>query len=447
MTKHYAIDAESYADTAGCGVLDPASGEHLLFTTSQYAVGGLPLEAFPQWLDGQKDEAVFASINGANYDTRFLAAVVAGEFNPARLKLLSDSIINDTEEWRNRRSSIDSELHCDLLRMHGGYEQVAGSKEMAVKASLHSVRESPVAFDALATTEAEKRAIWLEYNRMDLDTIAWAVRTSERDIESRLALMEEYGINILSEPDAGVADHVMRARLYPTGDLPWPTADTWQLRGSTIADKVGDFYHPRLRALKDELSAQVWDFWLVQDADGKKIDSTRFSYQVELDGKLYNGSKGGLHTEDAPGFYVADERWGIYEFDFSSFYPSLILRHRLCPAHVPRLAFLGELDKLVKKRLAAKDAGNTSLANGLKIATNSIFGKSGSPWSWLCDPKALLSCCLLGQLSLFRAIDVLVSCELGIEVLSANTDSITFRCRRDDFPAVREAMEMLAHGL
>ncbi len=71
------------------------------------------------------------------------------------------------------------------------------------------------------------------------------------------------------------------------------------------------------------------------------------------------------------------QRWTFLDMDVDSFYPALMINHRLVPAHLPD-AFLTEFDALRQKRLAAKAAGQTDLANGLKIAVNSIFGKSRS---------------------------------------------------------------------
>src|SRR5712671_2335490 len=98
-----------------------------------------------------------------------------------------------------------------------------------------------------------------------------------------------------------------------------------------------------------------------------------------------------------------------------------MINRRLVPAHLPE-AFLTEFDALRQRRLAAKAAGETDLANGLKIAINSIFGKSKSPYSWLCDPTVSVRTTLLGQFTLLWFIDALAAID-GVQVISANSNN------------------------
>jgi hypothetical protein len=119
-----------------------------------------------------------------------------------------------------------------------------------------------------------------------------------------------------------------------------------------------------------------------------------------------------------------------------------MINHGMVPAHLPD-AFLREFDALRHKRLQAKADGHTDLANGLKIAINSIFGKSKSPYSWLCDPTVGVRTTLLGQLSLLWFIDALAEVE-GVSVISANTDGLVLKTRRDLVEWVKGEMNRAA---
>ena len=79
----------------------------------------------------------------------------------------------------------------------------------------------------------------------------------------------------------------------------------------------------------------------------------------------------------------------------------------------------------------------------MKIAVNSVFGKSGSPYSWLCDPRVLVQTTLLGQLTLLWLVDALTLLD-GVEVISANTDGATVRVRRDAAGVVKREMDRAA---
>jgi hypothetical protein len=69
-------------------------------------------------------------------------------------------------------------------------------------------------------------------------------------------------------------------------------------------------------------------------------------------------------------------------------------------------------------------------ADGMKIVLNSAFGQLGNPYSLLHDPEAMLAVTLGGQLLLIGLLEDLA--DVGAEILSANTDGIAFRTRKDD---------------
>jgi hypothetical protein len=112
--------------------------------------------------------------------------------------------------------------------------------------------------------------------------------------------------------------------------------------------------------------------------------------------------------------------------------------------HPPALGpeFVEVYSSLIDQRLAAKAAGDKAKADGLKIATNGVFGKLGSRYSALYSPPLLIATTLTGQLSILMMIEK--ATEAGIDVVSANTDGITVHCDRSkegDFDALVAAWE------
>jgi hypothetical protein len=443
--QNWAIDGEFTWFTGGFGVKCEETGERIVFADPK--LRGQPhLSEFPAWFDKTKQDAMFESINGHAYDLPMMQTVMAGEFDHMNLKKLSDQIFNDPDDWKWRRTNVSGELHVDLLALHGGKEQCSGSKELAIKFNLPSVRESPVDFNAPTATEAEIEDFWHTYNGMDLDTILAVLRASKREIDMRIALYLEYGCNVISLPDAGVADKLMAHQLYPNSRVPKPTINSWRLPLAPLCRKVS-YQHPNLIALQDRLSQMTLEFNRIETVEkGRtklKIDGTRLSESVLIGDKHGKLAKGGFHTEDAPGFYVADADHRLLECDFKSFYPMLILAHQICPEHIPRHPFLATLKKLVDKRLAERDT-NPVLSNGMKIATNSVFGKTGSPYSGWCDPAALHAVTILGELTLLMLIDLLLTVEDHVQLISANTDAVLFRVTTHAADAVIEACDAFA---
>lgn len=111
----------------------------------------------------------------------------------------------------------------------------------------------------------------------------------------------------------------------------------------------------------------------------------------------------------------------LFELDFGSFYPGIILSLGLFPAHLGE-KFLTIYRKIVEDRLLAKSLGDAVRAAALKITANGSFGKMLSQFFWLFDPKAPLTVTVTGQLTLFMLIEKMI--KIGVKVLSANTDGI-----------------------
>lgn len=64
-----------------------------------------------------------------------------------------------------------------------------------------------------------------------------------------------------------------------------------------------------------------------------------------------------------------------------------------------------------------------------KIVMNGTFGKLGSKWSIFYAPAEMIQVTITGQLALLMLIEALEL--VGISVVSANTDGIVIKCRRD----------------
>ena len=185
-------------------------------------------------------------------------------------------------------------------------------------------------------------------------------------------------------------------------------------------------------------------FEIVVNPDGSKtIDCTnKFIDEVKVGEVTYAVGFGGIHSKDGPALFDADKTFTFLDLDVDCFYPALILNHKLVPAHLPD-AFLAEFDILRQKRLHAKDAGQIALADGLKIAVNSVFGKSNSRVQLARDPTVAIRTTLLGQFTLLWFVDALAVIE-GAEVISANTDGLTIKVRRDRVDVVKHEMNRAA---
>jgi hypothetical protein len=181
-----------------------------------------------------------------------------------------------------------------------------------------------------------------------------------------------------------------------------------------IADYVA-FQTPELQQFLKHVKKQV--FTMTDD----------FKESLEFYGNTYTFAKGGLHTENKPKIFEADEENIIVDWDVSSYYPAIIINNGRYPQHLGP-SFLRGYRQMFNKRLelkplAKKDKKIKGIVGALKLAVNSVYGKSSDMQNWIYDRQLTMFTTITGELSLLMLIEAY---ELaGIHVISANTDGVT----------------------
>lgn len=268
-----------------------------------------------------------------------------------------------------------------------------------------------------------------EYNDNDVFICCELVRMNQEEIRLRYMISKEYEINVLSASRSTIADKVI-VKLYSkfTGLHPKRFIDTKTIRrkievSEILSDKIR-FLSPQLNDLLQSLRSLV--------LRGEKGEFERtFTYA----GTSYTLATGGLHSNEIPAIYVADDKQTIVDRDVTSYYPNLIRSLKVCQKHLNPKAWFRIADTIVDERTEhkhlAKDKSlsliqqikHFTAAACLKIVANAgIFGKMGSEKSFLCDKKAMYKVTINGQLFLLMLIEKLE--DAGIHVISANTDGI-----------------------
>ena len=268
-----------------------------------------------------------------------------------------------------------------------------------------------------------------EYNDNDVFICCELVRMNQEEIRLRYMISKEYEINVLSASRSTIADKVI-VKLYSkfTGLHPKRFIDTKTIRrkievSEILSDKI-QFLSPQLNDLLQSLRS------LVLMGEKGEFECT-FTYA----GTSYTLATGGLHSNEIPAIYVADDKQTIVDRDVTSYYPNLIRSLKVCQKHLNPKAWFRIADTIVDERTEhkhlAKDKSlslilqikHFTAAACLKIVANAgIFGKMGSEKSFLCDKKAMYKVTINGQLFLLMLIERLE--DAGIHVISANTDGI-----------------------
>ena len=299
----------------------------------------------------------------------------------------------------------------DLMRV-GNIDQKS-LKLVAVNLEWPLIQDLPLPVDSAISKEHIDLLYY--YNLNDVN-ITEALYNKLRDkIKVRYDITEFYNINVMSEPDSGMANRLMEKLYSDTSGIPIQQLKTLRTERpiihyeNIIFDNIS-FETPLLKEMLAELKTKK--FYKSQPFFKKDIVFNGVKYQLGI---------GGLHSDDRPGIFNSNEDTKIIDCDITSFYPNILINYNLFPAHLGE-TFLLLYKKLVTQRVEAKNAGDTSRADVLKICVNSVFGKTLFEHHWLYDPLVGLRTTINGQLFLLGLIEKLVLA--GFEVISANTDGI-----------------------
>ena len=239
-------------------------------------------------------------------------------------------------------------------------------------------------------------------------------------IELRQDIYEEFGIPCLNYSDSKIGDEMIKKfycqeKNIHYSDLPKKGFFRKEIKvRSCIADYV-TFQTLELQAFLKRMNKTVLG---IQDD---------FKEEIHFYNNVYSFMKGGLHTENKPKIFEADEEHKIIDWDVSSYYPAIIINNGRYPQHLGK-EFLRGYKQMFDKRLelkplAKKDKKIKGIVGALKLAVNSVYGKSSDMQSWIYDRQLTMFTTITGELSLMMLIEAY---ELaGIHVISANTDGVT----------------------
>lgn len=244
-------------------------------------------------------------------------------------------------------------------------------------------------------------------------------------VQLRKDIEAEFGIPCLNYSDSKIGDEIIKKyyceqKQIAPADLP---------KKGYFRKKVylADCIAPYVQFETDQL--QKFLKYVKTIAIGMQDD---FKEEILFYGNTYSFMKGGLHTENKPKIFEADQDTLIVDWDVSSYYPAIIINNKRYPEHLGR-KFLAGYKAMFEKRLelkplAKKDNRIRGIVGALKLAVNSVYGKSSDIQSWMYDRKLTMFTTITGELSLMMLIE---QYELsGIRVISANTDGVTIMVKK-----------------
>jgi hypothetical protein len=366
------------------------------------------------------------TFNGNNYDMPMLSMAMVGRSN-SDLKSASNAIIErGLKSWQFEQEFGVKPLamvdHIDLIETVPG---VAISLKL-YGARMHSERlqDLPIEHNALITPE--QHPLLRSYCENDLDTTIdlWAIATNPKDniIETRERLSAEFGMDMRSKSDAQIAEAMIKISVQrKTGQQVYKPVIAPGTSYKYTAPAWVKFKHPTLQAMFADVLASEF---VVKDT-GKVELPEALKRNIALGKSKYQMGIGGLHSMEQSVAHVADSMTILRDRDVVSYYPSLILQCGLFPKNMGE-HFQSVYQEFFKRRIAAKKAGDKSVAQTLKIVLNGTFGKLGSMYSVLYSPDLMIQVTVTGQLAMLMLIERMEAA--GIPVISANTDGVVMAC-------------------
>lgn len=364
------------------------------------------------------------TFNGINYDLPICEMACSGCTNE-QLKEASDNIIIEEMRGQDVRRKFKAKAlkvdHIDLIEvapLFGSLKAYAGR--------LHAKKMQDLPFHPATILTPEQRLIVRWYCVNDTNNTAILRECLNEQIELRYTLSNEYRVDLRSKSDAQIAEAVMAAELVRrTGVKPTkPKIDV----GTTYRYNVPAFIRFNSPLMNWALSVVANAKFVVDYTGSIAMPEEVKELKLDIQGSVYRMGIGGLHSSESCAAHHTDKDHILFDKDVTSFYPFIILNQGLFPEHLGPI-FLQVYRNIVNRRVAAKQAGNKPVAESLKIVINGSFGKFGSQYSILYAPNFLIQTTLTGQLSILMLIERLEMA--GIHVVSANTDGIVIKCRRD----------------
>lgn len=381
------------------------------------------------------------SFNGIYYDVPVISAALCG-FTCEQLKWISDEIIlRDRKPWElGMATEWRPPDHIDVMEVLPG----SGSQKLyAGRIHCKTMRDLPYPAESHLTEDQIREVD--SYCGNDLDVLECLFVAVEPQLLMRNHLGERYGLDLRSKSDAQLAEAIIKRRCEEaTGARIFKPEIDWNLKFRYEPPTWLQFCDPNLKAALELIKQAIFQ---LGPTGAVVMPDQLEGLEIPIGKTVYRLGIGGLHSKDGRSVHKSDETWIIRDADVASYYPNLILGSGRWPAALGPVfpqeyrGILVERLSDKKKEKALEKAGQKGshewlIAHcgneGLKIAVNGTFGKTGSIYSILFAPEMLIQTTVTGQLALLMLIEWHEM--QRIDVISANTDGIVIKCERNRLP-------------
>jgi len=355
------------------------------------------------------------------------------------------------EEWLHNKQ-------IDLFKVHhyDNKNRRVSLKRLEFEMDLQNIEEMPIHHSKTDMTDDEIDVTisychndvmaTYEFYKVTIGDTNHPLYKGNNQIELRQDIFDEFGIPCLNYSDSKIGDEMIKKYYCQEkgvhySDLPKKGYFRKEVKAKNCIAEYVAFQTLELQTFLKHIKKQV--FTLTDD----------FKESLEFYGNTYTFAKGGLHTENKPKIFESDDEILIVDWDVSSYYPAIIINNARYPAHLGP-EFLRGYKQMFEKRLelkplAKKDKKIKGIVGALKLAVNSVYGKSSDMQNWIYDRQLTMFTTITGELSLLMLIEAYELAD--IHVISANTDGVTIMVTKDKIDKMHEInkwwMELTSYEL
>jgi len=445
-------DIETMQELFLINILDPELHEQHEFMVSRWHNN---LDAMVKFIDDHKDY-YFVGYNNLRFDAQVVEWILRNYQNwhekdnleiAAMIAQKAADVIHDAnfEVFPEYREQDLSFKQIDLFKVahYDNKNRLVSLKRLEFEMDLENIEEMPIHHTKVDMTQEEiqitrgycKNDVYATYEfyKVLRGNTTHPLYEDQDQIQLRLDIQEEFDIPCLNYSDSKIGDEMIKKyyckeKKMQYANLPKKGFFRKEIKVKNCIATYVTFKTTQLQAFLKKMKGITL---------GLQDD---FKEHIDFYGNIYSFMKGGLHTENKPEIFEANEEYEIIDWDVSSYYPAIIINNGRYPKHLGK-EFLEGYKQMFNKRLelkpqAKKDKKIAGIVGALKLAVNSVYGKSSDMQSWIYDRQLTMFTTITGELSLMMLIEAY---ELaGIHAISANTDGVTIRIKKTDLDKMHE---------
>ena len=417
------------------------------------------LDAFMKFIE-EHDEHYWVGYNNLRFDSQVVEYIIRNYENwhnlsgldiCAKIAQKASDTIHDSnydvfpeykEEWLSLK-----QLDLFKINHYDNKNRMVSLKRLEFEMDLENIEEMPIHHEKIDMSKEDVQITinycindvmaTYEFYKITIGQTEHPLYKGKNQIELRQDIYEEFGIPCLNYSDSKIGDEMIKKYYCEEKNISYENLPKKGFFRKQIKVKncIGDyvkFTEPLLQGFLKRMKALVLEI------------NDDFKESIKFYDNIYTFAKGGLHTENKPEVFEADAEYEIIDWDVSSYYPAIIINNRKHPAHLGK-EFLNGYKRMFERRLelkpqAKKDKRIAGIVGALKLAVNSVYGKSSDMLNWIYDRQLTMFTTITGELSLLMLIEAY---ELaGIHVISANTDGVTIRIKKTHLDKMHEINEL-----